>query len=207
MIGYDFSIHFNDSYAFRDRPAIDEDAPWYEIHQTVLPNFSGQERPGVRRCAACHNLLAKWDEPLIGLRIKKRKMDLSCTYDGITVASRRFREVCEREGLTGLQFTPLPDDPEFFSILPTTEVAYDTERRGTQFQHWCPACKRFRWVTIATPVMLKPGQQIPDLGFVRSDVEFASDDEKHPLILCGEGAGRVLKAAKLRGLVLTKFEY
>jgi hypothetical protein len=121
------------------------------------------------------------------------------------VVSAKFKAVCESSGLTGLKFVPLPDDPGFYQIMATATVEFDAERRGTRFDKQCPACQRFRSVTGATPVFLKPGSTVPDCGFVRSDLEFASGDEKHPLLLCGPSAGKVLKAAKLKGLDLVAF--
>ncbi len=202
MCVYRLSIQDNDSYAFRDRPAIDENTYWYEIHQSVVPNMSGKPHSGLRRCATCGHLLAKWDETLTGLRIKKRRYDISCTYDGIDVVSHRFKEVCETNNLTGLKFIPLPDDPDFFQIQATEIVPFDAERRGTRFEKQCPTCGHFESVVGATPVCLKDGAKIPEKGFVRTDLEFATDDEKSPLLLCGQHAGDILNAAKLKGLDL-----
>jgi hypothetical protein len=204
MTGYRLSLLFNDSYAFRDRPAVDENAYWYEIHQTLTPNMSGASHVGVRRCAKCGELLAKWDEPLTGLKIKKRQYDISCTYDGVDVVSRRFKEVCDVNELDGLKFIPLPDDPDFFQIQATDTVAFDAEKRKTQFINQCNECGRYESVIGATPVFLKENSSvIPDLGFVRTDLEFASGDEKSPVLLCGISAGRILKKANLKGLDLT----
>ena len=202
MTGFTVDSLFNDSYAFRDRAAIREDTPWYELHQTIVPNMSGTPRSGVRRCTNCGELLAKWDEPLTGLRIKKRRYDISCTYDGVTVVSHRFKDVYETNNLTGLKFIPLPDDPDFFQIQATDIVPFDANRRGTRFEKQCSVCGHYKSVVGATPVYLKDGSSIPDKGFVRTDLEFASDDEKSPLFLCGQTAGGILNAAKLKGLDL-----
>ncbi len=35
-------------------------------------------------------------------------------------------------------------------------------------------------------------------------VEFASNDEKHPLLICGDEAAKILRATKLKGLELVK---
>jgi len=204
MIGYDVCCQDNDSYAFRDRPGIREDTPWYELHQSIAPNMSGAPRRGVKRCAVCGELLDKWNERLTGLRIKKRCYDISCTYDGIDVVSRRFKEVYEASGLEGLLFIQLPDDPDCFQIQATHRVAFDAERRKTRFIKQCPKCGHFESVVGATPVYLKTGQTIPDRGFVWTDLEFGSDDGKSPILLCGVTAGRVLEEANLSGLDLAE---
>jgi ribosomal protein S27AE len=201
MLGFRLSFQDNDSYAFRDRPAIREDTYWYEAMQTLTPNMSGASKPGVRRCPQCGELLAKWEEPLTGLRIKKRRYDISCTYDGVDVVSHRFKEVYEANGLTGLKFIPLPDDPDFFQIQATEIVPFDAEASGTRFGDRCSRCGQYKWIVTPRRV-LKEKSTIPANGFVRTDLEFAGDDEKHPLLLCGQTAGDVLKAAKLKGLDL-----
>jgi hypothetical protein len=204
MDGFWLAVKDNDSYAFRDRPAIRDDTAWYALHQSIVPNMTGTQRSGVRRCSACNELLNKWNEPLTGLIIKKRQFDISCTYDGIEVASAAFKEVYDSHGLSDLSFSPLPDDPSFYCIRATKVVEFDPVRRGTRFEEQCPSCGRYRSIVGATPVYLKPGSEIPDMGFARTDLEFASGDEKSPVLLCGPAAGKVLKSAKLSGLDLVK---
>lgn len=189
----------NDSYAFREYPSLTE---YQQIHQELVPDMSGERRPGVRRCDACGELLTKSDEPLDGLVIKKRHYDISSTYDGITVVSERFMSAYEEASLNGLAFRQLPDDAEFFSINATRTVEFDAERSQTRFINECPQCKHFQ--SVVTPYeYLKTGNQIGDREFVRTDLEFASDDEKQSMILCGEAAAKSLKQAKLKGLDLT----
>ena len=204
MIAFLVDAQSNDSYAFRDRPAIREDTPWYELHQAIVPSMSGAPRPGVRRCSTCGALLSKWDEQLTGMKIKKRYYDISRTYDGIMVVSAHFKEIYESKILVGLRFVSLPEDVDLFQIKATEIVPFDAERRGTRFEKQCPSCGHFESVVGATPVYLKEGSVIPDFGFVRTDLEFATADEQHPLFLCGLSAGRILRSAKLRGLDLEK---
>jgi len=178
MIGYRLDGHDNGSHAFYDRP-------------------------DVRRCAACGELLDKWNESLTRLRVRgRRKFDISATYDGVLVVSHRFRGACEANALTGLEFTSLPRDPDFSAINSPDVVQFDAERAHTQFINRCSTCGRYKEVIGPDPVSLKPGNTIPDRGFVRTDLEFASGDEKHPLILCGTTTGQILKQSGLKGLEL-----
>lgn len=199
---FKFSLQYNDSYAFRDCPELTE---YQMIHQEIVPDMSGEPHAGLRRCEACGELLDKWNEPLIGLKIKRRKYDISYTYDCMAVVSQRFKDVVETESLSGLVFRPLPDDPGFYAILAEPVVMFDAERRGTTFKNQCPVCGRYEEVIGATPVYLKEGETVPARGFARTDLEFASGDGKHPLLLCGMEAGRVLKNAGLKGLDLVEF--
>jgi hypothetical protein len=168
--------------------------------------MSGASRPDVHRCETCGELTQKWKEPLSGLVIRKRKYDISITYDGVVVVSQRFKCVFEAACLLGLQFRVLPDDAVFYTIHAARVVAFDAERRKTRFIKQCPQCGRFESVVGATPVYLKPGDQIDPREFVRTDLEFGSQDEKHPLLLCGNDAAQSLSRAKLRGLDLIPVE-
>ena len=197
MVGYCIDGQDNDTYAFRESPPLTANQ---RIHQEILPDMSGKARSGVHRCEACGDLLAKWDEPLIGVVVKKRKYDIGSTYDGVTIVSERFKTTYESSNLTGLIFRQLPDDPTFFAIRALRSVEFDSERRKTRFINPCPKCGRFESVVGATPVYLKAGSEIGLREFVRTDLEFASNDEKHPLLLCGAAAAEALKNAGLKGL-------
>jgi hypothetical protein len=200
-----FSLQYCDSYAFRERghrPRNEAE----RITQKLLPDMSGTSRPDVHRCSICGELLAKWDEALTGLVVKKRKYDIAVTYDGVEVVSERFRSVCESHRLAGLTFRQLPDDPAFFAIRPTNVVAFDTVRRKTRFVNPCATCGQHKAVVGATPVFLKVGSVIGPLEFARTDVEFGNDDGKHPLLLCGQASADALTKAKLSGLDLELFD-
>jgi hypothetical protein len=55
MHGRRFSLQWNDTYAFRDFPALTE---YQRVHQRLIPDMSGRLRPGVRRCEECGASLA-----------------------------------------------------------------------------------------------------------------------------------------------------
>jgi hypothetical protein len=168
-------------------------------------NHAFYKRTDVRRCGTCGELLFKWDEPLTGLVVKNKKLlDLSGTYDGVDIASAAFKEVYEANHLIGLSFSVLPDDPRYFKLTADIIVAFDSQKRGTQFIDQCPSCGRYKSVIGSTPVFLKEGSVVPENGFARTDLEFASGDEKHPKLLCGLSAGVVLTAANLKGIDLTR---
>jgi hypothetical protein len=204
--GFTVVGHDNDSFAFHSSPDESRRARVPRIQQSVLPDMSGLPYPGHKRCPKCGELLDKWNEPLHGFVVKKRRLDLSSTYDGVAVASEKFRVTYVKHKLTGLKFIALPDDPAFFQVQAKAIVKFDFKSGGTEFENQCPKCKRFESVTGADPVRLLRGGTIPGRGFVRTDLEFGGGDEKSPRLLCGIKAGQVLKAAKLRGLCLRRIE-
>jgi hypothetical protein len=193
----------NDSYAFRSYPVLTE---FQQVHQELLPGMSGESRSGIRRCDTCGELLNKWDELLDGLVLKKRNFDITSTYDGVVVVSKRFTTAYESSCLSGLSFGQLADDPEFFAVSASRSIEFDAERRKTRFLKPCKTCNHFESVVGATPVCLKTGAMIGVQEFVRTDLEFGSNDEKHPLLLCGAIAADALRKAKLRGLDLLAIE-
>lgn len=199
MNAYDFTPHDNDTFAFSVAPKLTRNQ---KLHQSILPEFGDEDRPGLERCPACKEMLNKWEVPLDGLRIRKRRLEVGATYDGLTVVNERFKGVYEENQLTGLDFRQLAADPGFYAIRPLRSVAFDAERSQTRFEYLCNVCGKYESIILVAPVMLKAEERISPREFVRSDVEFASNDEKSPLILCGEQAGAVLKAMRFKGLEL-----
>jgi hypothetical protein len=179
----------------------------YRLAGDVNGSHAFYGREDLKRCKRCNGLLAKWEESLVGLVLRmRRRCDISTTYDGVLVVSERFRAFCAENVLTGAIFVPLPDDPGFFRLDSKNIVEFDAERAGTRFINRCDVCGQFESVVGTRPFFLKPGSAIPDMGFARTDLEFASGDEKGPEILCGPSAGRMLNEAwrrkVLRGLDL-----
>jgi hypothetical protein len=144
--------------------------------------------------------MAKWDESLHGLTLRKRRYDISETYDGVTVVTQRFKSVYMVGGLSGLSFRQLSNDTEYFAIQAVRSVPFDAERRRTRFLGLCPTCKRYESVIGATPGYIKTGYGVAGNEFVRTDLEFGSGDEKSPLLICGEHAAGVLRREKLRSV-------
>jgi hypothetical protein len=202
MDGYRLSLQWNDSYAFRDYPPLTK---YQRIHQQLLPDMSGQSRPGVQRCERCGDLTDKWAEPLSSLVIKVRHYDISATYDGIVVVSDTFKRAYDETNLAGLVFRALPLDPSFHNIQPVKRVSFDYERRKTQFLKQCSLCGHWESVVGATPVFLKSGGVIGDREFVGTDLEFGSFDGKCPLILCGPEVARAFREFKLKGAEVCEF--
>jgi hypothetical protein len=160
-----------------------------------------RDRQDVKRCPACSDLLDKWKEDLSRVLIRRApKYDVSSSISGVYVVTKRFRACVEDNALTGLEFAPL--QAGLFSIRPKVSVPFDAARRGTRFLKQCQECGHYESVVGARPVFLASNTVIPGRGFVRTDLEFGSFDEKHPLVLCGSEAAEVLRGANLKGLTL-----
>ena len=167
--------------------------------------FAFDGRPEVATCDLCKGVLDKVRESLRGVRIHRRKYDVSGTYDGAHIVTERFKQVCESNRLTGTVFRQLPDDPGFYVLWSDIVVEYDPEEAGSRLGERCGKCGKPQWATMGR-CALKPGNAVPDLGFVQTDLWFAGIsgyDERCPLILCGDGTAKILREAKLKGLEFT----
>lgn len=131
--------------------------------------------------------------------LRSRARDLSATFDGHWIASVRLRDFCAMYGYTTLQFCKFPNDPYHFGFLPTMIVRFDALRRQTRFENLCPTCGNYESVIGTKPCFLLVSQPIND-GFFRSDLFFASGNEKHPILIIGLEMREKLKKAKLKGL-------
>jgi len=157
------------------------------------------------RCRACTLVTdAEWINPTFVL--VERGLDVSVTYDGCLVSSRRFANLVD--GLPGIRTRAIPAAPGFFSTVVDPIVPFDTERRGTRSQDRCGRCGRFKVVIGATPVYLRDGAVVPP-GFSRTDVVFgdaadfgASPTAQSPIILVDTTTAATLRAERLAGMEL-----
>lgn len=189
----------NESYAYRNIPS---DGRKRSPHDFLVTTREGADFPQVRRCRSCGNILDKWNTPLNGCRVVRRDLDCGHTHDGVCIASQRFKNACERNGIEGIVFRPLPDDPEFCSVNASRAVRIDSKRRKVRFSRYCEDCEQYDEVVGATPVWLSQGERIAECECVRTDLEYACHDEKGFILLCGEQAAAALLSERLRGLVV-----
>jgi hypothetical protein len=189
------SLEYNESYAFREYPKLTD---YQRVHQELVPDFTG-EATCHRRCTACGALLNKWDDVPPLLAVKKKSYDVGITYDGVLVVSERFMIAYESAKLSGLVFDKLPNDHRHFMVRAQRAVPFDSDRRKTRFINKCLVCGTFESVVGASPVYLRTGTDVGATEFVRTDLEFGTRDEQHPLLICGALAAQTLSASSLKG--------
>ena len=152
-------------------------------------------------CPGCLNLKDKWSLALQGKKIKRRNLDVSYTYDGFMVVSRRFLELYRAHRLVGLRINPLPDDREFAVVRPTESVPFDEEATLTEYEDQCPVCGQWDSITCVDPIYVRKSARVEPGSFVRTDFEFATHEEKTPIVICREHVREILEAGDLKGLV------
>lgn len=130
-------------------------------------------------------------------RVKRRVYDLSSTYDCYNIASLKFKEACQRLGLSGVEFLSLPSDSEFLVIKPTSTTPFDSESRKTKFESLCAACGFFKEVAGATPAFLLSQ---PEKDFSGTDIIFGSGNARGRLLIASDRTKKLLTREKLTGL-------
>jgi len=153
---------------------------------------------GLRVCSKCgYRTDFGYTNP--DYRLTRKDYDFSATYDGATIVSLRFAEFCRRHLYRNLIFRPLPKTPHFFHLLCTKIVRFDARKRSTRFEAFCSQCGFYESVTGAHPAFLQRKTPLPD-GFFRSDLLFASGNEKSPIIFVGAATLDKLKREHFKGL-------
>lgn len=127
------------------------------------------------------------------------KTAMSTTYDGATIVSRAFRDFCEQQGYSDLEFREFKDDPSNFHFVVQRTLAYDYTRRGTKFDKFCEECRNYKSVVIAHPAMLLLAEPLAD-AIYGSDLLFGSGDAKHRLIIVGVETRRKMRERGLKGI-------
>ena len=164
--------------------------------------YDGQ---AVTRCSRCGFVT----EPRFvapSFELERRQYDWSQTNDGCCIVSRRVKELAERHGYGGLEFLDLPSEPDFFRLIVSNYVEFDTRRRETILEDYCDVCGRFRTVAGATPAFLKRTRTPLAEGIYRTDIEFGTGDEQSPLYLVATETRNLMKREKLKGLTFGAVE-
>ena len=86
---------------------------------------------------------------------------------------------------------------------PARVLEYDAQRRGTRFMEYCSVCGQHESVVGANPVFLRNVRGPIGDGFYRTDLEFGSGREKHPLVIMGLATYPLLLKEKLKGVELS----
>jgi hypothetical protein len=159
--------------------------------------------PGIPNEVFCSQCGWKKDWTFVrdDFRLGQKRMDVSSTYDGMTIVSSRARKALCDIGIGADQMRELPGEPDFYALLPTDEVPFDAERRRTRFSDQCSACGLFGSVAGATPPFFKDLPQ-ESVWIARTDLLFGSHNEHHPLIVASARVAAALLDANLTGLDL-----
>lgn len=159
--------------------------------------------PGIPEQVFCSQCKWKKDWRFIrdDYRLKGKRLDVSSTYDGMTILSPRAYAALLEAGIESDQMRALPSEPDCFALIPTREVPFDAERRRTKLLDHCSVCGLYGSVAGATPAFFKELPQEEE-WIARTDLLFGSHNEHSPLIVVSAKVANALLDAKLTGLNL-----
>lgn len=149
-------------------------------------------------CEVCHYVIKQ--QVTSNFKLKKRNYDISYTYDGYLIVSKRFKKYCEFKNYRNLIFHTIDNEPEFFFMESTQIIPLDYKRREVMFIDLCSVCNRYAEVIGATPSYLESEFEIEKNRFYRSEYEFGSYNYKSPLIIVSLEIATDLANQKFRGL-------
>lgn len=111
---------------------------------------------GVPTCVTCgYRTDPDFTNP--GFRMRRRRLDISCCYDGAVIVSDRFRTLYASLGGSNLRFVDLPKAPGFHHLTCITPIALDYAAMGTQCLRLCSGCGRHLDVVGCGTLVLAPG--------------------------------------------------
>jgi hypothetical protein len=135
-------------------------------------------------------------------KLKRKTLDFSSTYDGITIVSLKFKEFCSRYSYKNIDFIPLPKSPNFFQLNIIDNILKYTARLKENF---CDKCGQFESIIGASMEFENFVEPLAD-GFYQSDLWFASGNEKSPILIISPITKEKLLIEKFKNICLTKIE-
>ena len=133
-------------------------------------------------------------------KLKRKTMDFSSTYDGVTIVSQRFKDFCVRNGYDNLVFILLSKVPYFYQLYVNGNVL---EFEATKKDKYCDVCGQYESVTGPFMMLDDITEPLKD-GFYQSDLWFASGNEKSPLTIIAPETKAKLDREKIKNVCLNK---
>lgn len=192
ILAYRLSVQDDDSYMLGDDTHVPSEDR-YLFHDW---RFGKSGVPHPATCGMCGRK-TRADFVDAAFRVKKRRRDVTATYDGYVIVSQRLVDfglahACELDGLV-----ELPGDRGFYWFRPSRTLAFAATTSNP-----CPTCHAFYNVIGPQPVFCQELRGPLAPGFYRSDLEFGSGPEQGPVIVVGAETGDALRRARLSGLHL-----
>jgi hypothetical protein len=154
---------------------------------------------GCPSCASCgYRTDPDFTNP--AFRLRTRRYDISCCYDGAIIVSARFMDFCRSLGSEQLIFADLPRAPGFHHLKCSNPVALDVRAMDTVRSRWCPGCERYREVIGCSRIVLQQGASVASMELRLSDGYFGSNNEASRLLIAGAGFMESARGAGLTGI-------
>lgn len=150
--------------------------------------------PGV--CPVCHCTLEKI--PDLAFRVSMQR-DIGCTYDGFQIVSDRFKQFCEEQKYSGLEFLALPNSPGFYVLRVLDNFCADKNQTTIQYSGKHDCCGHSDWLGRVNLVCHE--DLSPDANFIQSFLYLCGDDcRKFSLLVVGVETAKRMRAYGLKGM-------
>jgi len=132
-------------------------------------------------------------------RLRRKTLDFSSTYDGVTIVSQRFKDFCVRNGYDNIAFIALSQTPFFYQFyINGNAIKYEAGMK----EKYCDACGQYESV-IGPMISDEITEPLKD-GFYQSDLWFASGNEKSPIIIISPETKVKLEQEKIKNICMSK---
>ena len=178
----------------------------YDLCPADLARFDFYEgAPSTVFCPRCGDPVDP-DYVPADLGVTRMHQDIVGTGDGHFVVSQKFKDFCVRMALPDLQFERINRAPPLYDLRVKAIVTYDVACGPPRFEKKCPECGRYESVVQPVESCLT-GIDLPIMiGLFRTDLEFASGREKHPILVVGLETAELFRKEKLKGALIRKIE-
>jgi len=154
------------------------------------------------KCPECECLL---DPYYRSLRIEfNSHYDFSCTYDGVFITSKRFKEYIQSMSYKNLIFYPVNENNIFFYFqVMNSVVVVDKNKTGIKYDKKCKTCNYPSQIFGGPKIFIDQAEPLAD-GFHTTDTYWRTGSGYRPKILIGLETYEKLKTQKFKGLDMAR---
>jgi hypothetical protein len=145
-------------------------------------------------------------DPKFKLRARFRKYDYVVTYDGYDLVSEKFKNFCEKNQYTGLEFVILPNTLGYYWLKANVILELDLTQMDCLFEQYSEKYKTYWGVYRPNPLYFKKPEELKD-GFYRTDICFGDAYSKHPILIIGLETKLKIITEGLKGVYYEDIEY
>jgi predicted RNA-binding Zn-ribbon protein involved in translation (DUF1610 family) len=158
----------------------------------------------VALCKKCNQPTGKWTERVDTTR--KVKKDFSCSRDGFTMVTKKFKDLYDTNDFQGCDLTPLSSGD--YILIPTRRVDVDLKRMKYLGGETCPTCgqiTKFRFDVTTTAISMDE-DEIGDYEIVRSRLETPRVVGCDFLVFAGKKVVDILRANNIGRIVANRIK-
>ncbi|MDR0404427.1 MAG: hypothetical protein LBH37_01320 [Oscillospiraceae bacterium] len=142
----------------------------------------------------------RYDVSCINLHPARKQYDVSYTWDGYLIVSKRFKQFCEEKSYQNAVFHSIPQEPDFYFLESSKIIPLDYARRPVEFIDLCKVCNRYAEVIGMSKNFVQQGFFMEENTFYRTEYDFGSHNRKSPLIIVSLQMAKEMAAQKFKGL-------